>query len=70
MSYSFTLADFDLEGGQAPEVGYIKCVDKKYIEVGYKDGRKVRYFYNHIVSEQRSAHGFSHILDYTLERRS
>ena len=70
MLYSFTLADFDLESGQAPEVGYIKCIDKQYVEVGYKDGRKVRYLYNHMISEKRIAHNFSRELGYVVERRS
>ena len=70
MPYSFTLADFDLKDGQAPEVGYIKCVDKQFVEIGYMDGRKVRYLYSHATSEKRIALGFSHKIGYALERRS
>ena len=53
--YNFELADFDLKGGQAPNVASISCVDKKYVEIEYMNGRKVRYLYNHIISERHVA---------------
>lgn len=51
--YNFELADFDLKGGQAPNVASIRCVDKKYVEIEYMNGRKVRYIYNPTISEKR-----------------
>ena len=53
--YNFELADFDLKGGQAPDVASVKCVDRKYVEVTYMNGRKVRYLYNPIISEKGTA---------------
>lgn len=50
--YSFTIDadDFGPYVGDT-DIGYIRCVDRRYVEVGYTDGRRVRYLYNRAVSE-------------------
>jgi hypothetical protein len=47
-NYSFEI----IEPTDIPSVGSIKCVDKKFIEVEYVNGRVVRYLYNQHVSER------------------
>ena len=33
------------------DVAYLRVADRKYIEIGYEDGRAVRYLYNRSISE-------------------
>lgn len=50
-SYSFELADFDIIN-VADNVAAIRVVDRRYVEIEYMDGRRVRYLYNRSVSER------------------
>jgi len=50
VKYSFSTGSRDWS--QSDDVTSITCMDGKYVEIEYTDGRRVRYLYNRNLSER------------------
>ena len=67
-NYNFELADFDIKN-TADNVASVCCVDKSYVEIEYMNGRKVRYMYNHVMSEKRAPRNIERELGGIMRRK-